>query len=777
MTPIAITSPGTRQTQNLTVPSTQNTAPVLEFRCLYTHDLRRKQKRWQDGLLRFHTFNKRVMVYEVSRNYIGDTHRRDDDVVQDGDEFELDRGVLVQVLEAVGSMEQDLTELLERRRKPKDTNSPGYVAHTPGRDPTSTATTMTLVRSTFGQPSQLRPKSLNALLGTPKGRIGRAAPPIKSPYEQRNENEELENRPAKRQRVEAQLVQPMRPAKASAARVPTPSKQPMGISDGSGNMKVSADKRPQKQQVSVPSKEAIRLPPREAVNEKNRLESQYPNRDWTSKPRAGVPSEDVVEAAQREKTVRSANRHKRYEEAQVRRKARERPPELRDRDIDETPDHSIKHTATVKSSRSIKPSAEPIEIASDIEAAFTKESPKQRMKLQMAARKPRRKLMYRDLLPHDRPVVNRSSSSNSHKERKSRQRSISVRSESQAKDVLADFHQQEQDRLADRLNKANGSKSHEGSRDLFLTQEENETLPAVQHRPKEKTAKATRMSPRRRQIDRPSDQIEQYPRTAEPRIPKTPSTVHDTALTPSKMDAILFPSSRTSPPTRPATPKRIISNTPPPVLKISPDVISHPDHEESPPVTLVPSSPDFQTQASKTPSKVANVEASTPKAQTPKAMVLNSPIAKTALSKAPIPKAPPVENILPKPPSPKAPSPKPPTLPHSAAQPISVPKPASPIHHPFKPPRVRSPLKKSVSDTTNMGRRAPLGATRSTSAASGAQEPVLLPLNDGGTSLWTKEAWDLFGCGRDGVECSYEEFRVKEGLVRVGVCSSIGCDK
>ena len=31
--------------------------------------------------------------------------------------------------------------------------------------------------------------------------------------------------------------------------------------------------------------------------------------------------------------------------------------------------------------------------------------------------------------------------------------------------------------------------------------------------------------------------------------------------------------------------------------------------------------------------------------------------------------------------------------------------------------------------------------------------------------VWSKEAWDLFGCARDGVECSYEEFKRKEGLV------------
>jgi hypothetical protein len=63
-------------TPSLSIPPSQNTAPVLEFNCLYTHDIRRKQKRWQDGFLRFHTFNKRVMVYDVPRNFIGDMHRK-----------------------------------------------------------------------------------------------------------------------------------------------------------------------------------------------------------------------------------------------------------------------------------------------------------------------------------------------------------------------------------------------------------------------------------------------------------------------------------------------------------------------------------------------------------------------------------------------------------------------------------------------------------------------------------------------------------------------------
>lgn len=181
------------------VPSTQNTAPVLEFRCLYSHDLRRKSKRWQDGFMRFHTFNKRIMVYDVPRNFIGDTHWREDEAVQDGDELQLEKGVLVQVGEAVGSIEQDLTALFEKKRQ-KQAGTPGKVTSPPR------PTLLAAARSTAAPLSQLRPKSLNALLGTPRGSHGKATLPTKSPYEhrQRLENENLKNgRACKRQRLDS----------------------------------------------------------------------------------------------------------------------------------------------------------------------------------------------------------------------------------------------------------------------------------------------------------------------------------------------------------------------------------------------------------------------------------------------------------------------------------------------------------------------------------------------------------------------------------------------
>src|SRR6266702_6934698 len=95
----------THGTPSLSIPPSQNTALVLEFRCLYSHDLRRKSKRWQDGFLRYHTFNKRVMVYDVPRNFIGDTHWKETMELQEGDELTLEKGVLVEVAEAVGTME------------------------------------------------------------------------------------------------------------------------------------------------------------------------------------------------------------------------------------------------------------------------------------------------------------------------------------------------------------------------------------------------------------------------------------------------------------------------------------------------------------------------------------------------------------------------------------------------------------------------------------------------------------------------------------------------
>src|SRR5271170_7503439 len=87
-------------------------AAVLEFSCMFSHDLRKKTKTWHDGSLRYHTFNNRIMVYDETKNYVGDLHYRRAEALHDGDVLKLDRGVLVEVGEKLGSTETDLSPLL-----------------------------------------------------------------------------------------------------------------------------------------------------------------------------------------------------------------------------------------------------------------------------------------------------------------------------------------------------------------------------------------------------------------------------------------------------------------------------------------------------------------------------------------------------------------------------------------------------------------------------------------------------------------------------------------
>ena len=205
-------------TPSLSVPQTQNTAPVLEFNCLYTHDLRRKQKRWQDGFLRFHTFNKRIMVYDIPRNFIGDAHWKTSDVLQDGDEVTLEKGgVLVQVAENVGRTETDLTELMNSKKNKKASHQ---VSSPIARSAVATARTPAPAGSRLT--AQSKHRSLNALLGTPKGPLGKATLPSQSPFDQRRvEQENLDwedGRSAKRLRIEQPAWTVSRTTKAAGAQ-------------------------------------------------------------------------------------------------------------------------------------------------------------------------------------------------------------------------------------------------------------------------------------------------------------------------------------------------------------------------------------------------------------------------------------------------------------------------------------------------------------------------------------------------------------------------------
>ncbi|OBS24081.1 hypothetical protein FPOA_04629 [Fusarium poae] len=192
----------------MTSSSIPSTATVVDFICLFTHDLKRKQKRWQDGVLKYHTFNKRVMVYDDRNHFIGDAHWQGGGDLEPGDEFELDRGsAIVQVSDCTGTREQDLTELLDKRVKEVEKRRSNAGTRTPG----STATIAQTPRNDQSTPHfQLRHRPLNDLVGGTT-RIGRAVVSPHSPYQirkmaespvQQQDSPSEDARPSKRRRHE-----------------------------------------------------------------------------------------------------------------------------------------------------------------------------------------------------------------------------------------------------------------------------------------------------------------------------------------------------------------------------------------------------------------------------------------------------------------------------------------------------------------------------------------------------------------------------------------------
>ena len=184
--------------------SAPSTATVLEFRCLFTHDLRRKQKRWQDGRLKYHYFNARVMVYDERGNSVGDMHWHGDYDFGEGEEVQLERGgVIVQVEELVERRETDLSELVDKRLQEKQQRQIQQLAR-------SAAPTAVLPRALARPPALVpdrvqppRHRSLHHVIGTPTGHHGKALVPKESPFEQRKQAvESPDDRAAKRRRYD-----------------------------------------------------------------------------------------------------------------------------------------------------------------------------------------------------------------------------------------------------------------------------------------------------------------------------------------------------------------------------------------------------------------------------------------------------------------------------------------------------------------------------------------------------------------------------------------------
>lgn len=344
----------------LTVPSTQNTAPILDFRCLYTHDLRRKAKRWQDGTLRFHTFNKRIMVYDLSKNFIGDYHWCEKDPLQDGDELELDKGVLIQVGESTGTTIQDLSGLFEKRKKVQP--------ETPGRDTPLQSGPASTTRPTPAQLSQLRPKSLNALLGTPKGPLGRATVPIKSPCQLRLEDENArsqEERSVKRQRVETQ-------SKKAASPVNLPKKRSAGLDKVATAMKPPIV-RPITSERSSPEQRIVEGDRRPIIEDMLTTNSRI---QFSVKPKKVTAKTGAMSS-----------------------------PAFNQDDLYEIGNRNAPSNSALETPKSSRPRSDRIAVP-----LVTTTLPKERREpqildaervnqLQIIARKPRRKLLYKDLIP------------------------------------------------------------------------------------------------------------------------------------------------------------------------------------------------------------------------------------------------------------------------------------------------------------------------------------------------------------------------------------------
>ena len=483
-------------------------------------------------------------MYDISRNYIGDMHWRENEVLQDGDEFELDRGVLIQVGESTGSMEQDLTGLLEKRKKAPEVAVQEEVSPQPAA--------VTTAKTKAAQPSQLRPKTLNALLGTPKGRIGRAAVPTKSPHELRTESENLsweQDRPAKRQRIE-----PLLERRAQTMLPP---------SRGSMDQKDVND---------VTSPRVLEPLPKKSCSKSSK-----------SAARQTRGSEQDFQVLTRVSKVAK------------------RPGHELDKD----------NVITTK----------PIEILSDEDATPINEPLKQRGKLQLASRKPRKKLMYKDILPQESSTIGHSSGCTSGLDGSSSIQQASSRSGNPKRGLMTEFHNQEQDCLEARLKR---NRARENQRDyereqfcgdppedLFLSQEPIDATSATHHRTTEKGLGGMIKEPsttysHRRHTEPVLSSTHHSPsqETLQEVIPRPPSSVHSTAMTLAKMDEILFshPQPRTSDPVQnednmteinpqePSPPS--VPNTPSDVVSI----FSTPEDQPS-------SSPAFQTQTHVPPSK------------------------------------------------------------------------------------------------------------------------------------------------------------------------------
>ncbi|KAK6343118.1 hypothetical protein TWF718_008491 [Orbilia javanica] len=136
------------------IPLTSHSAPIDEYIVLWTADKYKKLKKWHDGYLRYHTFNKRLMVYDHLMNKVCDKFLPEPEQMDVGDELIFDSH-LVTIEDIKGRQAQDLRPLFEktvdRRRERGSTTTPNRVVGTP--TPSGQSPTPTLLRSIQSRPS------------------------------------------------------------------------------------------------------------------------------------------------------------------------------------------------------------------------------------------------------------------------------------------------------------------------------------------------------------------------------------------------------------------------------------------------------------------------------------------------------------------------------------------------------------------------------------------------------------------------------------------------
>ncbi|KAF3934992.1 hypothetical protein ABW20_dc0100374 [Dactylellina cionopaga] len=135
------------------IPISSQSAPVDEYVVLWTADKYKKLKKWHDGYLRYHTFNKRLMVYDHMMNKVCDKFLPEPEPIDIGDELVLDSH-LVTIEDIKGRQSQDLRPLFEktvdRRRERSMTDTP--VRRVGAEGPSAQSPTPSLLRTIRSRP-------------------------------------------------------------------------------------------------------------------------------------------------------------------------------------------------------------------------------------------------------------------------------------------------------------------------------------------------------------------------------------------------------------------------------------------------------------------------------------------------------------------------------------------------------------------------------------------------------------------------------------------------